>query len=162
MRQFKLIGLLAIALCASAYASVEQSDMDWIAQFHLDVKTREATINWVIEKDRCIAKEKQSKALLPRSDWFDSLPKEEKIKVILYINKAKLQACAEKESLQLERLVNEGGHEKLKEVLSVLGAFDWPDENELEGIDKDKVNQLSKQVEMFNLSVIAEQLNLIE
>ncbi|PHN85119.1 hypothetical protein CSB62_15435 [Vibrio splendidus] len=142
-------------------ASSEPSSVDWIAQFNMDTQTREATLDWVVQREECITQENQSKELFPRNEWFDSLPKEDKVKVVLYINNAKLQACSEQESKRLERLVDKGNHDKLKETLTVLGAFDWPDESQLKGIDKGKVEQLSKQVNTFNIHVVGEQLKFI-
>ncbi|WP_045422456.1 hypothetical protein [Vibrio jasicida] len=158
MRHCKIIGLLTLVLSGCANASLEQSNVDWITQFNMDTQTREATLDWVIQRDECITQEKESKELFPRNEWFDSLSKEDKIKVVLYINNVKLQACSEQEAWRLERLVDEGNHEKLKETLTVLGAFDWPDESQLEGIDKGEVEQLSKQVGMFNTRIVGEQL----
>ncbi len=162
MRHCKIIGLLTLVLSGCANASSELSNVDWITQFNMDTQTREATLDWVIQRGECITQEKESKELFPRNEWFDSLSKENKIKVVLYINNAKLQACSEQESRLLERLVYEGNHEKLKETLTVLGAFDWPDESQLEGIDKGEVEQLSEQVGMFNIRVVGEQLKFRE
>ena len=162
MRHCKIIGLLSLVLAGSSNASSERSNVDWITQFNMDTQTREATLDWVLQRDECITQEKESKELFPRNEWFDSLPKQDKIKVVLYINNAKLQACSEQESRQLERLVDEGNHEKLKETLTALGAFDWPDESQLEGVDRDEVEQLSEQVGMFNIRVVGEQLKFRE
>ncbi len=158
MRHYKFIGLLSLVLFSSSNAVAASINMDWVTKFHMDKQTKEATLNWIIQREKCIAKEKQSKELFPRNEWFDSLSKEDKVKVVLYINNLKLQACSEQESLELERLVDKGKHAKLNETLTVLGAFNWPDEGELEGIDKHKVNQISEQVDMFNIQVVGEQL----
>ncbi|WP_258957276.1 hypothetical protein [Vibrio atlanticus] len=161
MRHCKIAGLLTLVLSGCVNASSEPSSVDWIVQFNIDTQTREATLDWVVQREECITQENQSKELFPRNEWFDSLSKEDKVKVVLYINNAKLQACSEQESKRLERLVDEGNHDKLKETLTVLGAFDWSDESQLEGIDKGKVEQLSKQVNTFNIRVVGEQLKFI-
>lgn len=161
MRHYKIAGLLTLVLSGCVSASSEPSSVDWIVQFNMDTQTREATLDWVAQREECITQENQSKELFPRNEWFDSLSKEDKVKVVLYINNAKLQACSEQESKQLERLVDKGNHDKLKETLTVLGAFDWPDESQLEGIDKGKVDQLSEQVNTFNIRVVGEQLKFI-
>lgn len=95
MRHCKTIGLLTLVLSEGANASSEQSNVDWIIQFNMDTQTREATLDWVTQRDECITQEKESKELFPRNERFDSLSKEDKIKVVLYINNAKLQACSE-------------------------------------------------------------------
>lgn len=158
MRHCKIVGLLTIILSGCANANNTPNSVDWLTQFNMDTETREATLNWVKQRDACITQEKQSKEQFPRNDWFDSLTKEEKIKVVLYINNAKLQACSEHESKQLERAIEGGENDELKEALTTLGAFDWPDESQMEGIDTTELEQLLEQAKMFNLRVVGEQL----
>ena len=162
MRRYRIIGLLILVLSGCANSNSEPNDLSWITKFHADEKTRNATIEWVIQREKCIVQEKQSKELFPNNEWFDSLSKEDKVTIVFYINNLKLQACSEKESRRLERLVTEGKHDKLKEALTALGAFDWADESQLEGIDKDRVKQLSDQVGMFHLRTVGEQLKFTE
>lgn len=161
MRHCKIANLLTLAFSGCVSASSEPSSVDWTVQFSMDTQTREATLDWVVQREECITQENQSKELFPRNEWFDSLTKENKVKVVLYINNAKLQACSEKESKRLERLVDKGNNHKLKETLTVLGAFDWPDESQLEGIDKGKIKQFSKEVNTFNIRVVGKQLKFI-
>ncbi|HDM7598153.1 TPA: hypothetical protein PZ808_003093 [Staphylococcus aureus] len=74
----------------------------------------------------------------------------------------KHQACTEKESLELERSLNKAGYKELEKHFTVLGAFDWPDESALDGIDIEQVNKLSEQVGLFNLGTVGEQLKFRE
>jgi hypothetical protein len=162
MHYCKIMGLLTLALSGGASANSELSNVDWNAQFNIDTQTREAMLEWVLQRGECITQEKESKELFPRNEWFDLLSKEDKSKVVLYIHNVNLQACSEQESWLLERLVDEGRYEKLKETLTMLGAFDWPDESQLEGIDRGEVEQLSEQVGIFNTRVVGEQLKFGE
>jgi len=124
--------------------------------------TGKAANDWIAKKEQCIEQEEQSQALFPRNEWFDSLTKQQKIDVVLYIYNLKHQACTEKESLELERSLNKAGYKELGKHFTVLGAFDWPDESALDGIDIEQVNKLSEQVGLLNLGTVGEQLKFRE
>lgn len=117
-----------------------------------------AANDWIVQKEQCITKEEQNQVLFPRNAWFDSLTKQQKIDVVLFIYKRKHQACTEKESVELERALNRGGYQELKKHFTVLGAFDWPDGSTLDGLDIEQVNKLSEQVGLFNLGTVGKQL----
>lgn len=113
---------------------------------------------WDDQFQACTKAEQTSEAIFPRTEWFDSLNKDEQIKVVMYIYNKKKRDCIEPYATNLKEALQREDIQSLITFFNSLGAFKGPDINELSSIDLEQVAKLEKNTELFNLRRVGKQL----
>lgn len=140
-RLYSVLLLVFISGCATQQTSVSALKQ-WDDQFQV-----------------CTKAEQSSDVVFPRNEWFDSLTKDEQIKVVMYLYNKKKRDCIEPYATNLKEALQREDIQSLITFFNSLGAFKGPDINELSGIDLDQVAKLEKGTELFNLRKVGRQLN---
>lgn len=142
----KLLYSVLIALIVSGCASQPQET------------SVSALKKWDDQFQICFKEEKTSQALFPRTEWFDSLTKEQKINVVRYVYAKKKSECIEPYASNLKTALQKDDIESLVKFFDSLGAFDVPDEALVEGLDREQVDVLVSKATMFSLRNVGRQL----
>ncbi|MEZ8102594.1 hypothetical protein [Vibrio bivalvicida] len=118
-------------------------------------------VKWDKKWQECNAQGRASTALLPESDWFDSLSIEDKKHVIVFINKQKQYECTKDEATQLKLALNEQEIQTINNLLKGFVYFDAPSSEDVKHLNQEELKKLSDKASLFDLHYVAKSLELI-
>ncbi len=143
MRHYKILILLALLTGCSS-----------------QVDTETLITSWVQKSDQCVADARASEFSFPSNEWFDALPLEQKRNVVVYIYQERLTNCFGPEAQSLKTALEKHDNQTLLKFFDGYGAFEEPDESRLEGVNKEKVAIFSKNIPLFNLGKVGQEIPL--
>lgn len=118
-------------------------------------------VNWDQQWQQCDAEMKNSNALFPSSKWFQSLKIDEQKHVLVYLHNLKLYECSEFEAESLKRVLDSEEIVSLQNLLQGFIFFEPPSKESVESLDQIELEQLAKEVQLFDLRKAAEQLGYL-
>ncbi|MEZ9597014.1 hypothetical protein AB4298_20560 [Shewanella sp. 10N.261.52.F9] len=115
-------------------------------------------VGWDKKWKQCDADAKKSSVQFPSSKWFESLKIEEQKAVFIYLHNLKQYECTELETVSLKKVLDEAEIATLESILQGFIYFQPPSNEFVKSLDKVELEKLSKEVVMFDLIKVAEEL----
>lgn len=137
--------IVLLAGCSTVAADSKQAEQLWLERF-----------------DYCSELSEQNKLAFPKSDWFESLPFEDKKSVVGYIANYNDRECMKEQTAKFKRILEQENNKKLLDFYSVdLTPLDDIPDDRMDSIDKGKLKELQKQFNQpFNLRFVIQEQNL--
>ena len=124
------------------------------------INSVDALSDWDKKYSYCYDVSKNSDFVFPRTQWFDSLEKKDKQRVVIYLYQLKAFECHGNEAETLELAWKRAGINHLITLFEELGVFKVPEKELVIGLDMNELDKLNnKTPTVFNLSRVAKQLN---
>ncbi len=123
------------------------------------INSVDALSDWDKKYSYCYDVSKNSDFVFPRTQWFDSLEKKVKQRVVIYLYQLKYFECHGNESEILELALKRDGNNHLITLFEELGAFKVPEKELVIDLDMNELDKLNHKIPtVFNLSGVANQL----
>lgn len=118
-------------------------------------------VEWNNRHSECFDIRSRNAETFPITPWFESLTKDDKKRVVLYLSELKMYQCTLGETSKIKQRYSEQDVQELEKMFGSALRLDEPDKNDIEDLDYRQIELISEQISVFSVLVVAEQLNVL-